>query len=74
MRQSRASHSHQTTCALCDGPALDNDAYAYLLGAYLGDGRITTHKRGVYRLTVFCDLLYLDLAREIARAMEAVRR
>lgn len=43
-----------------------------MLGAYLGDGHIVKLPRA-FRLTVFCDLLYVHLALEIARAMREVR-
>jgi hypothetical protein len=32
--------------------------YAYLLGLYLGDGCISAHPRGVYRLRIFLDARY----------------
>ena len=48
-------------------------SYAYLLGAYLGDGHIVLTRRGVYRLRVACDLLHLNIAWWIALAIEDVR-
>jgi hypothetical protein len=48
-------------------------SYAYLLGAYLGDGYIVHTRRGVYRLRVACDLLHINIAWWIALAVEAVR-
>jgi len=43
-------------CPLCLHPPHHPDRYpaeyAYLLGIYLGDGHVTRHKRGVYRLRV----------------------
>lgn len=57
-------------------PALDDlpgEAYAYLLGIYLGDGHIVEHARGVYRLVVGLDSRYPKLNQEVAEAMEAVR-
>ena len=35
----------ESRCPQCDGSPLDEPAYAYLLGLYLGDGHIT-HGRG----------------------------
>jgi hypothetical protein len=32
--------------------------YAYLLGLYLGDGCISAHPRGVYRMRIFLDVRY----------------
>ena len=54
-------------CPLCseDG-SLDEEAYAYLLGVYLGDGCLSLHPRGVYRLRISCDLKYPEIINEIA--------
>jgi len=41
-------------CPRCDGRPLDESAYAYLLGLYLGDGHITHGRRGSYALNVKC--------------------
>jgi hypothetical protein len=38
---------------LC-GDVLDDRAYSYLLGLYLGDGHITRGARGVYALSISC--------------------
>jgi len=53
-----------------DAPAkcLDHDAdlgreYIYLLGLYLGDGCISSHRRGVYRLRIVLDVKYRNVAR-----------
>jgi hypothetical protein len=47
---------------MCGGSAHQFDAlppsYVYLLGVYLGDGCISTHPRGVYRLRLHLDLRY----------------
>lgn len=47
-------------------------AYAYLLGLYLGDGMISAHRRGVYRLRIFLDRIYPVLIDECCTAMELV--
>ena len=52
--------------------SLDGAAYAYLLGMYLGDGCISNHPRGVFRLRITLDAIYPDIAAECAAAMEAV--
>ncbi len=44
----------EARCPRCHGRPLDERAYAYLLGLYLGDGHIAGHRRGVYALTVAC--------------------
>jgi hypothetical protein len=48
--------------------------YAYLLGLYLGDGCISAHPRGVYRLRITLDLRYPRIIDECAQAMADVRR
>lgn len=47
-------------------------AYVYLLGLYLGDGCISSHRRGVYRLRVFLDLRYPLIVDECVAAMREV--
>jgi hypothetical protein len=51
---------------------LTETSYAYLLGLYLGDGYIATHKRGVYRLRIVQDNKYPNLIRACAIAMNWV--
>ncbi len=41
------------TCFRCDGESVDEEAYSYLLGMYLGDGCLSAGARNVYRLRVF---------------------
>lgn len=48
-------------------------AYVYLLGLYLGDGCISTHHRGVYRLRIVLDVKYPGIIASAADAMSAVR-
>jgi hypothetical protein len=45
--------------------------YAYLLGLYLGDGTISRHRRGVYRLRIFLDKKYPAIVSECEVAMQA---
>jgi hypothetical protein len=43
-------------CPRCDQAPLDEAAYAYLLGLYLGDGCLTRQRKGVYLLEISsCD-------------------
>jgi hypothetical protein len=51
------------------GPRVD---YAYLLGMYLGDGCISTQRRGVYRLRIVLDTAYPGIIESCAAAMGAV--
>jgi hypothetical protein len=62
-----------TTCFRCDGGWFDEEAYAYLLGVYLGDGCLSRYPRGVYRLRIACDLKYPDIVNEIANHIVVVR-
>ncbi|MEA3055607.1 MAG: hypothetical protein QOD30_1039, partial [Actinomycetota bacterium] len=52
--------------------ALQPDAYAYLLGQYLGDGSIASFPRSVFRLEVASDLRYPDIIDEVCDAMVRV--
>lgn len=45
--------------------------YAYLLGLYLGDGCISTHPRGVFRLRIVLDQRYPGIIAECEAAMAA---
>lgn len=54
------------SCFRCDGGFVDQDAYTYLLGIYLGDGCLSEYPRGVQRLRVACDLKYPEKINEIA--------
>ena len=47
-------------------------AYVYLLGLYLGDGCISAHPRGVYRIQIHLDLRYLGIVEECEAAVSAV--
>jgi hypothetical protein len=58
-------------CPRCDGKALDEEAYAYLLGLYLGDGHITHGRRGVYALNVKCSNCWPGLIEAAHTAMAA---
>lgn len=40
--------------------------YSYLLGFYLGDGTISRHDKGVYRLRIVTDSAYPDIVNERA--------
>ncbi len=53
-RRTPDKERRHANCPRCDGVPLDELAYAYLLGLYLGDGHITRHQRGVFALSIFC--------------------
>ena len=48
------------------------DAYAYLLGLYLGDGHVAKHPRGVLRLVIYLDASYPRIVERCASTMAAV--
>jgi hypothetical protein len=47
--------------------------YVYLLGLYLGDGCISRHQRGVYRLRIFLDAKYPGIIDQTGGAIHATR-
>ena len=63
-------------CTSCGAVAHDFErlptSYVYLLGLYLGDGCLSAHRRGVYRLRVVLDSRYPGIVAECAAAMQAV--
>ena len=59
-------------CPRCDGRSLDEPAYAYLLGLYLGDGYISRDPR-TYRLRIFQDERYPHLIKLARRTVARVR-
>jgi hypothetical protein len=63
-------------CPRCGAEAHDFErlpaAYVYLLGLYLGDGTISRHRRGVYKLRIFLDKRYPQIVAECEAAMKAV--
>jgi hypothetical protein len=63
----------QSDCPICDGRAIPEERYAYLLGLYLGDGSIASHARGVFRLRIVLDQKYPDIIEEAGAALKCVR-
>lgn len=60
------------SCAQASSGVQDSSAYVYLLGLYLGDGCISTHPRGVYRLRITLDVRYPAIVQECESAVQAV--
>lgn len=58
--------------AECPRVSLDEVAYAYLLGSYLGDGHIAVGRRGVASLSVFCSDDWPGVRREVEESLRAV--
>jgi hypothetical protein len=59
-------------CPRCHARPLDETAYSYLLGAYLGDGYINVGRRGVASLSIFCGDGWPGVAEEVREALRAV--
>lgn len=60
-------------CPRCHGRGVDEPAYTYLLGQYLGDGYIVLMRRGVYKLQITMTAVYRQMINECVDAMAAVR-
>jgi hypothetical protein len=67
---------HEAGCSRC---GVEHDLrwlppeYAYLLGLYLGDGCLSKHPRGVYKLRIVLDVKYPGIIDSAAAAMGSVR-
>jgi hypothetical protein len=77
VRDWRTAERWDVATARARGPLCPNlnefgASYAYLLGLYLGDGCLSAHPRGVYRLRVALDARYPGIIQECVAAMEAV--
>lgn len=59
-------------CPICEGVALDAQAYSSLLGFYLGDGHISRAAR-FYALRIYCDAKHPDVVDDVARQLNHVR-
>lgn len=73
----RDSRRRVGTCLRCADyrfpvPHVTESAYAYLLGLYLGDGCISSHPRGVFRLRISLDRAYPVILGECVAAMSIV--
>jgi hypothetical protein len=67
------SGKRDVTCFRCNHGWVDEEAYAYLLGVYLGDGWIRAGPREVFQLRITCDLRYPGIINEIATHIVIVR-
>jgi len=68
----RNSSSDVPRCPRCDGRALDERAYSYLLGLYLGDGHIIRCRKDVYALSIKCCDAWPGLRDQARSTMSAV--
>jgi hypothetical protein len=60
-------------CPRCGEGALDEPAYAELLGWYLGDGHLSRGRREVWNLHIFNDVRYLELNAHVQDLMRRVK-
>lgn len=60
-------------CPRCQDGDLASGPYAHLFGWYLGDGYISTQRRGVYGLHIYNDASYPALNRTIADLLRQVK-
>jgi len=71
-RRTKEKEQRHSNCPRCDAAPLDERAYGYLLGLYLGDGHITRHRRGVFALSIFCCDAWPGLITAAKSAMQVV--
>ncbi|MFH8730490.1 MULTISPECIES: helix-turn-helix domain-containing protein [unclassified Streptomyces] len=65
--------SHNPACPRCDGRPLDEAAYSYLLGQYLGDGHVSRYSgHRVPNLMITCADAWPGVADETEAAVRAV--
>ncbi|RYU11897.1 transcriptional regulator [Nocardioides iriomotensis] len=60
-------------CPRCGDATLADEAYAELLGWYLGDGWIETSPRGVFTLHIYNDATYTDLNDRVEELLRLVK-
>jgi hypothetical protein len=71
-RGPRKGSDHTNSCPRCHGRPLNEIAYSYLLGLYLGDGCITRMRKGVFALNIACCDDWPGLIAAARDAMSAV--
>lgn len=69
----RGQPQSSVPCPRCTGASLDREAYAALLGWYLGDGHISTQRRGVYGLHIYNDQKYPAITQDVVGLMRRVK-
>ncbi|WP_323809111.1 hypothetical protein [Kitasatospora acidiphila] len=63
----------RSTCPVCHGDQLNERAYAYLLGLYLGGGHILRPKQQrTYHLTITCDNKWPGIIEAVEQAVREV--
>ncbi|MET9817821.1 MULTISPECIES: helix-turn-helix domain-containing protein [unclassified Streptomyces] len=72
-RRGESPGRHDPKCPRCDGRGLDEPAYSYLLGLYLGDGHISHYsEHRVPNLMITCTEAWPGLMDDCEQAMRAV--
>ncbi|SIO85424.1 helix-turn-helix domain-containing protein [Nocardiopsis sp. JB363] len=73
-RNLASEHKRVSYCPRCSEASIHEEAYAYLLGAYFGDGHLTENKNrlGLYTLWIYYDNKYPQLISYCQAAIEAV--
>jgi hypothetical protein len=73
----RGDPADEVRCPTCGGDPHDfgllTADYVYLLGLYLGDGCISSHRRGVFRLRIALDAKYPGIIDSAVGAIASVR-
>jgi hypothetical protein len=64
--------TRSATCSVCGDGCLDEAAYAYVLGLYLGDGMISVQDNGVAKLRIFQTATYSDIIAEAGLSLGRV--
>ena len=75
-RRAEVRHSvngFPSNCPRCDGRELDEEAYAYLLGLYLGDGCLSRGAKDVLRLRITLDVRYPGIIESCREAIDRIR-
>jgi hypothetical protein len=68
----RNRHEDVPRCPRCHGRPLDEKAYAYMLGLYLGDGHLILARKGVWVLSITCCDGWPGIMEQARLAMSAV--
>jgi hypothetical protein len=71
-RSETATKVVRAACPRCTDAPLEDESYAYLLGQYLCDGHITTGRREVHCLSIFCADAWPGVRNEVEAALIAV--
>ncbi|WP_371672179.1 helix-turn-helix domain-containing protein [Streptomyces sp. NBC_00289] len=72
-RRNECPGRHEAKCPRCDGRKLDESAYSYLFGLYLGDGHVSHYsEHRVPNLMITCTESWTGLMDDCEKAMRTV--